>query len=121
MKININVIQHMNAAVILGMCIFYPLFYVSTVHIKTGILIWAVSLPFLYFPDLMVIPGTSKKEMEGTKKLFIFLSWFFVLFYWNWVIKSTVFTIVIAVFFIVLVGYCLYFIMKYKKEESVGQ
>jgi hypothetical protein len=107
-----------NAAVILGVCILYLLFYAGIYYIKFGVFIWAVSLPFLYFPDLMKIPGVSKEEMEDTKKISIPLSWFFVLLFWGSFIENNFLWIITIMFFIILVVYCLYYIKNHWKEEK---
>lgn len=122
MKININAIQHINAAIILGTCIFYPLFYVGTYYIEFGVFIWAASLPFLYLPDLMEIPDVSKEEMEDTKKISIPVSWFFVLFFWGFLIENNLLWIITLIFFIILVAYCLYYIkIHWKKEKGAEE
>jgi hypothetical protein len=119
MKIDtINVIQHGSAAVMLAFCIFYPLLFAGTYDIMLGILIWAGSLPFLYFPDLVKIPGVSKEEMKDTKKISIPAGWYFILLFWNFVIENNSLRMIMSVLFIVLIVYCFYYIRKAKKSQE---
>ncbi len=114
----IDVIQHGSAAVMLAFCVLYPLFFAGTYYIKFGIVIWAVSLPFLYFSDLMKIPGVSKEEMKDAKKIWIPVSWYFILLFWNFVIESNSLRMITGVLFIVLIVYCFYYIRKARKSQG---
>jgi Ca2+/Na+ antiporter len=118
MKIDINVVQHGSAAVMLVVFIFYPLFFIHTSYIKFGIGIWAFSLPFLYIPYLLESPEVSRKEMKDPKKVSILGSWLFALFWWSILLENEYLKIVTIVFFIILIVYCLYYIKKHWKEEK---
>lgn len=119
MKIDtINVIQHGSAAVMLGFCIFYPLLFASTDYIMFGMLIWAGSLLFLYFPDLLEMPGVSKEEMKDAKKISIPAGWVLILFFWDFVIENKSLRMIMSVLFVVLIVYCFYYIRKAQKSQE---
>jgi succinate dehydrogenase hydrophobic anchor subunit len=117
----IDIIQHLNAAIMLVFCIFYPLSYFSRYFAELGVVIWAFALPFIYFPDLVHIPGVSKEEMRGTKKASIIGGWFWVVFWIGDLVDNKLMRIVSGVLVIFLLIYTIYYIRKFKKMQEKGQ
>ena len=119
MKIHaIDTIQHLNALVMLLFCIFYPFSYSSMYYAALGGVIWAFALPFLYFPDLLTIPGVSREEMRGTKKASIIAGWFWVLWWIGDLVDSTLLRILSGALLIFLIVYAIYYIRKMRKKED---
>jgi hypothetical protein len=117
MKINTKrVMQHVNAVIMLVICIFYFLSFYPSYYIEIGIAIWASSLIFLYFPDLFTIPGGSKEEITDIKMMAIVAGWLWMSVSIGLVTESRLFKILGVVLFILLI--VSYLIHERKKKEN---
>jgi hypothetical protein len=110
MKINTKrVMQHVNAVIMLVICIFYFLFFYSSYYIGIGIGIWASSLIFLYFPDLFTIPGGSKEEITDIKMMAIVAGWLWMSVSIGLVTESKLFkTLGVVLFILLIVSYLIH-------------
>ena len=110
MKINTKrVMQHVNAVIMLVICIFYFLFFYSSYYIEIGIAIWASSLIFLYFPDLFTIPGGSKEEIMNIKIMAIVAGWLWMSVSIGLVTESRLFkTLGVVLFILLIVSYLIH-------------
>ena len=57
-----RVIQHANAAIMLGVCVSSFIYFLPFYYVKIGIILWVSSLIFVYYPDLFTFPGASKRN-----------------------------------------------------------
>ena len=118
MKMNtIEVIKHISAIAMLGFSLSYILFCLNGYNIELGIVAWVFSLPFLYFPNFLTIPGVSKEEKNDVKVISIFSGWFFLFFLLWQLSRSTSLIILTAVFFILLILSFIYQMRKWRKGQ----
>ena len=120
MKMNTKrVMQHVNAVIMLVICIFYFLFFYSSYYIEIGIAIWASSLIFLYFPDLFTIPGGSKEEIMNIKIMAIVAGWLWMSVSIGLVTESRLFkTLGVVLFILLIVSYLIHERRKRKIKSA---
>jgi len=118
MKVDfIDLIQHVNVAFMLGFCVLYPLFHFGYID-GLGLVIWAFSLPFTYFPNIMIIPGVSEEEKLAAKRASIVAGWSFILFWWGLLVESSL-LVVSGALLILLAAYCIFYIRRLRKIHRV--
>ena len=111
--------QHVNAVIMLVICIFYFLFFYSSYYIEIGIAIWASSLIFLYFPDLFTIPGGSKEEIMNIKIMAIVAGWLWMSVSIGLVTESRLFkTLGVVLFILLIVSYLIHERRKRKIKSA---
>ena len=123
MKINTKrVMQHVNAVIMLVICIFYFLSFYSSYYIGIGIGIWASSLIFLYFPDLFTIPGGSKEEIMNIKIMAIVAGWLWMSVSIGLVTESRLFkTLGVVLFILLIVSYLIHERKRKRKIKSADK
>lgn len=120
MKMNTpELMQLVNATLMLGFCVSYPLFHLNSYYAKLGIVIWAFALPIIYFPDLMIIPGVPRKEMRDAKKISIPAGWLWVLWCIGDLTDIRELRIIAGVFLIVFIAYLIFLVRKRRNMYSV--
>ena len=116
MKMNtIDAIRHVNAAIMLAFSVSYS--YLNDYY-ELGMLFWAFTLPFLYFPDLIRSPEVPKEAIRDLKIVSIFSGWFFLLLWWAIISKSNSLIIADIIFSILLTVYAVFYVKKWKKEDA---
>lgn len=119
MKVNISeVVQHANAILMLGFCVSYSFLYLNAYYARLGVVIWVFALPFLYFPNLVIIPGVSKEEMKDAKKISIPAAWLWVLWWTGDLVESSLLRIVAGILLVLFITYCIFYIRKWKREYA---
>jgi hypothetical protein len=117
MKMNTkNVIQHVNAVAMFGVCVLYTSCYRRFYYVEIGIVMWLSSLFFLYFPDFLTIPGISRDEMREVKKISIPAGWVWILWWIGGLIDSGSLRTISSVLLILLIVYCGFYIRRWRKK-----
>ncbi|MBU6999478.1 MAG: hypothetical protein HXS51_01830 [Theionarchaea archaeon] len=112
----IDILQHANAAAMLGFCILYPFFSPCGCGWEVALAVWAFGLLFLYWMNFVTFPKLKKDEMTDVKKATIPISWFFILFWWGLFCESNFLKIAAGILFI-FAALCLsLYIRKLRRE-----
>ena len=121
MKMNaVEIFQHMNVALILAFCILYA-YWSFSFGFGFGLFLWATALFFLYFPNLMIIPGITGEEMNTGRKGGILGAWYWVLLGTGFYSKNKLLIIMSCAILVLLFVYFIFFIRKWKKEHPHGE
>ena len=116
MKVDtIETMQHANMILLLIFCVLYPFCYLSTYHIRYGVIIWILALPMLYFPNLISISGVSGEEMKDAKKISPLWGWVFVLWWLADLGESNLLKIASFVFLALLIILGIFLVRKWRR------
>ena len=113
-----RVIQHANAAIMLGVCISSFIYFFPFYYIKIGIILWVSSLIFAYCPDLFTFPGASKEGIEDATKIAIASGWSWMTLMIGLVAESTLFMIFGVLFLVVFFVFSYISVIREKKRKE---
>ncbi|MBU7036793.1 MAG: hypothetical protein HXS52_02595 [Theionarchaea archaeon] len=112
----IDVVQHANAAAMLGFCVLYRFFNPCGHGWEIALAIWAFSLLFLYCTNLITSPKFKKDVITEARKTTIPVAWFFILFRWGVLCEDNFLKMAAGILFVFAALYLLLYIRKWSRE-----
>lgn len=109
-------LQHVNAIAMFGVCFLYTSCYRRFYYVEIGIVMWLSSLFFLYFPDLLTIPGISRGEIGEIKKISIPAGWVWMLWWMGELIDNGSLRTTSSVLLILFIVYCVFYVRRWRKK-----
>lgn len=112
MKIDtVDAFQHINAVLILVLCVLYSLVYYGTY--RPGLVAGVFGFMFIYVLTLARNPDVPEEDMIIKKKISPFLGWFFAVFNLGLLTESNSLQLASSIPFAILTVFAIYYLREY--------